>query len=384
MTIAVDIRVLLDVRYSGVAEYTANLLRALLRADVVNDYIFFYNSFKSRAPVGDWLNAPNARLVGRHWPSKLLNYALFGALGRPRLDELIGERVDWCWLPHLNFMAWPRSRCLLTVHDLSFLRYPRFFSTRRNFWHTCLPLERLARQAESVVAISKHTGRDLEELLGLPENKIKIIYSGVSGDYRPLVGSEAESWRERYQLSGRFILSVSTLEPRKNLTGLVEAYNFLRQDYPSLSDVKLVFSGGDGWKFKEIYQAAAASPFARDIKFLGYVTKEDKPALYNAAAVLAFPSFYEGFGLPPLEAMACGTPVVASWASAMAEVVGEAGILIDPYDTRDLSQALAEVLSDSELADLLSQRGLAQAARFSWERAAREYLEIFNSLRIDR
>jgi len=381
MIIGVDSRVLMDAQYSGVAEYTLNLLRALLKEDRTNDYALFYNSARDLGGRLPKFDQPNVSFVGRRFPNKLLNYGLFKILNRPRLDQLIKRRLDVFWLPHFNFMSWPRAKNFLTVHDLSFLRYQEFFSARNNFWHRQINAPRLIRQADRVVAISQSTKRDIVELTGVSPDKVTVIYSGIAADYRPLAAADPRlaATKNKYQLPDKFILYLGTIEPRKNLVGLLEAYNYLRQNYPELAMVKLVIAGGNGWKFKEVYRAAAASPYWQDIKFLGYVEAADKSALYNLAGVFAFPSFYEGFGFPPLEALACGTPLVASFASSLPEVVGKAGILVDPYNGAAIGTALAQVLTDDNLRAALSKRGLAQVEKFTWRQTAQEYLKLLTA-----
>jgi glycosyltransferase involved in cell wall biosynthesis len=380
MTIGIDIRVLMDAQYSGVGEYTYNLVQAILAEDKVNDYVLFYNSahdVSARLPKFDY---PNVRLIGKTIPNKLLNYGLFKIANQPKLDKWLGVNLDVFLMPHLNFIAWPNAKNILTVHDLSFLRYQEFFSMRKNFWHRAINSKKLIKDAGQIVAISESTKRDIMELAGVDEDKIKVIYSGVAPMFKLLTQNDSTliQVKNKYQLPDRFILSLGNIEPRKNLVGLIEGYNKLRQDYAELSDVALVLAGGDGWKVKGVYRAAKSSPYTKDIKFLNYIEAEEKPAIYSLAGVLAFPSFYEGFGFPPLEAMACGTPVVASFASSIPEVVGEAGILIDPYDTAQISEALAQVLLDKNLADRLSQAGLIRAKNFNWQTTAKQYLEIFN------
>jgi glycosyltransferase involved in cell wall biosynthesis len=380
MTIGIDIRVLMDAQYSGVAEYTYHLLRALLEEDKVNDYVLFYNNAKDVSARLPKFNQPNISFVGRRFPNKLLNYGLFKILNWPKVDRLMKRQLDVFWMPHFNFVAWPSAKNFLTVHDLSFLRYQEFFSARKNFWHSQFKAAKLIKEADNIIAISRSTKRDIIDLTGVSPDKVTVIYSGVSADYQPLAEDDSRllEVKNKYQLPDKFILFVGTIEPRKNLIGLIEAYNHLRQNYPELAEVKLALAGGNGWKFKEVYRAVKASPFKNDIKFLGYVEASDKCPLYNLAEVFAFPSFYEGFGFPPLEAMACGTPVVASFASSIPEVVGEAGILIDPYDPAQISEAIAQVLSDKNLAQTLSGLGLQRAKEFSWKKTAKQYLEGFN------
>ncbi len=387
MKIAVDGRVLMDVRQSGVSAYTQNLLDALLDIDRQNQYLLFYNTHRRPAAYPaiaarfEHFRRRGVKIVARRWPNKILNYLLLWPFAWPKLDHLLGEQVDLWWQPHLNFSALSRRlKNILTIHDLSFLRYPEFFSWSRNLWHRFIRSCVLANKADRVVAISENTKRDIRELTGVSEEKISVIYSGITADFKPF-NKDDESLaavKNKYQLPDKFILYLGTIEPRKNLVGLIAGYNWLRQNYPALAEVKLIITGGNGWKFKEVYAAAAASPFRNDIKFLGYVSAADKPALYNLAGVFAFVSFYEGFGFPPLEAMACGVPVVASFTSSMPEVIGEAGVLVDPYNAADIGEVLAQVLLDENLAQDLRARGLAQAKKFSWRQTAEKYLTIFN------
>ena len=379
MTIGVDIRVLLDAQYSGVAEYTLNLLRALIKEDISNNYVLFYNSAKHPKLDLPELMAPNVSFVGRRFPNKLLNYGLFKFLKWPSVDRLAGQQFDIFWMPHLNFIAWPKAKNILTVHDLSFLRYKEFFSWRKNFWHRQLAVPKLIKRADVVVAISDSTKQDIVDLIGVPAEKIITIHSGVSDIFRQLPADDATllEVKNKYRLPDRFILYLGTIEPRKNLVGLIEAYNYLREQYTELAEVKLVLAGGDGWKFKAVYEAAKKSPFSQDIKFLNYIDSADKCPLYNLAGVFAFPSFYEGFGFPPLEACACGTPVVASFASSVPEVIGRAGILIDPHNLTDIGEALAAILRDKDIAAALSQSGIERAKKFNWEAVAKEYLKLW-------
>lgn len=379
MKLAIDARVLMDNQYSGVPEYVYNLITALLAIDQQNEYLLFYNSASQVAmPI---FQAPNVRYVRRSIPNKLLNYGLFKTCHYPSIEKLIGEPIDLWLMPHLNFIAkQPGTPSVLIVHDLSFLRYPEFFSWRKNIWHRAIDARSLINNFDRVVAVSEQTRRDVIELANVSPDKVSVIYGAVTKNYQQLSQQDTIKVKNKYNLPARFILSLGTIEPRKNIVGLIKAYERLRKDNANLADVKLVIAGGRGWKSDMIYQTASNSAYTDDIIFLGYVDSDDKVALYNLASVFAFPSLYEGFGFPPLEAMACGCPVVASWGSSLAEVVGQAGILIDPYNINDLARALASVLQNNDLASSLSKEGLDQSAKFSWQSCARAYLELFNKI----
>lgn len=379
MTIGLDIRTLMDKQYSGVSEYTFNLVKEILRLDEKNDYKLFYNSGRDVSA-----NIPKFsgryEIIAKRYPNKFFNYFLQKIFHYPKIDRLLG--VDLFFMPHLNFIALSGGcRSALTVHDLSFLRHPEFFSFRKNFWHKMINVKKLIKNSDLIIAVSQNTKNDLTELLGAEPEKIKVIYSGLGPEFKPI--SDGEKLREvklKYQLPEKFIFFLGTIEPRKNLDGLISAYNLLRLE-PEFREVKLLMAGGRGWENKNIYQAREKSPFREDIKFLGYVPSADKPALYNSASLFVYPSFYEGFGFPPLEAMACGAPVIASSAASLPEVVGEAGLLADPYDIAGLALAMAKALTEEKLRENLRKKGLARAAEFSWEKTAGEYLEIIHSLR---
>ncbi len=382
MKIGIDIRTLMDARYSGVSEYTFNLISEILKLDNKNDYRFFYNSF------GDCLNIPkfsgeNVKLVKYNYPNKVLNYLFFKFFNYPKIDQAL--EADLFFMPHINFIGLSSgAKSLLTIHDLSFLKYPEFFSRRKNFWHKMIDVKKLINRFDVIIAVSENTKRDIMELCEVDENKIKVIYAGVGEEYRQITNNDSEirliEVRNKYNLPDKFILYLGTVEPRKNVDGIIRAYSKLRVDNRELRDYKLVIAGGRGWKSDDIYKEWERSEFKDDIKFLGYINSKDKVYLYNLASVFVYPSFYEGFGFPPLEAMACGAPVVTSYAASLPEVTGDAALMIDPYNINDIAQAMQEILTDENLRNKLVERGLEHAKKFSWGKTTREYLKIFNNL----
>ena len=401
MKIGIDIRTLMDERYSGVSEYTYNLVKEILKLDNKNDYRLFYNSF------GDCLNIPefnekNVKLVKYNYPNKILNYLLFKFFNYPKIDEEL--EVGVFFMPHINFIGLSgASKSLITIHDLSFLRNPEFFSKRKNFWHKMINVKKLIKRFDRVVAVSENTKRDIVELCDVDAEKVKVIYSGIGGEFKKFPNfqipisndqtnsklqiqnlnidtSKLEDIKSKYNLPDKYILYLGTIEPRKNVDGIIRAYNKLRVNNRELQSVKLVIAGGKGWKSEKIYREREESEFKDDIKFLGYVDNKDKTYLYNLADMFVYPSFYEGFGFPPLEAMASGTPVVTSYAGSLPEVAGDAALMVDPYNVNDIARAMREILTDENLKNKLIERGLGQAKKFNWEKAAREYLGILNKL----
>ncbi|MFH1225997.1 MAG: glycosyltransferase family 1 protein [bacterium] len=373
MKIGVDIRSLMEQQYSGVAEYTLNLLRALLEIDKKNQYLFFYNSLR-KVSLPEF-KQKNVKLCGFRYPNKLFNLGL-KISDRWQLDKMLGG-VDVFWLPNPQF-ANLSDKCqkVITFHDLSFERFPEFFSFKRRRWHELVNFKKLARQASRIIAVSESTKRDLMEFYKINPpagGKINVIHSGLNDLFNQEIISK-EKVKERYNLPDRFILYLSTLEPRKNVIGLIDAFNLIK------SQTKLILAGGEGWLYGDIYRAVANSPKKGYIKFLGYVADEDRPALYSLAELFVFPSFYEGFGFPVLEAMACGTPVITSANSSLPEISGGAAILINPYNVGELASAIDQVLLSDELKNRLKEKGREQARKFRWDETARETLAVFENI----
>lgn len=381
MKIGIDARVLMDKQYSGVSEYAANLLSALLKADKENKYILFYNSFKTAHSRLDRWKKHNTKLVGTRYPNKIFNYLLQKIFKYPKLDEYIGD-TDIFFAPHFNFInISKKTKFIITVHDVSFLRYGEFFSWRKNFWHWALNIKKLLHRADKIVAVSENTKNDLVELLSLPEDKIKVIYSGAN--FSPSVVSEKEKidkfLKEKYLKQG-YILFLSNIEPRKNIINLIKAYNYLREERNDLKDIQLVIAGAPGWKHEKIFETWHKSEYKNDIKFLGYIDEDEKELLYSGARVFAYPSFYEGFGFPPLEAMSFQVPVVSSNVSSLPEVLGNSALLIDPFRAQELKDALIMALTNEDVRQRLITRGIKKVQEFNWEKTALSYLDLFKEL----
>ncbi len=275
-----------------------------------------------------------------------------------------------------------QARTILTVHDLSFMRLPQCAEAGlRAYLNKVVP--RSIERADLVLADSQSTKNDLIELLGVSPDKIEVVYAGVESRFRPMEGEMAlQRVRKRYGLGFPFILSLGTLEPRKNLTGLIDAYALLRGKGQVIRDkgLRLVIAGGKGWLYGEIFARVEELGLSGQVIFPGFVADEDLPALYNLAELFVFPSLYEGFGLPPLEAMACGTPVVTSDRPSLPEVVGEAGLMVEATDSQALAEAMERVLMDGNLRGEMREKGLKQAGKFTWEAAAEKLLDVYGRL----
>jgi glycosyltransferase involved in cell wall biosynthesis len=294
-----------------------------------------------------------------------------GAPGRPAF-----ERLD---LFHhvciLLFPIHPRAN-VLTIPDLTTRRVPQFHERQsvtfveEAFTH--------AGEMDLIITSSEHTKQDVVDLLGIDEERIRVTPLAAHEQYRRIEDPEqVRAVLAKYDLAGRpYILSLGTLEPRKNLRRLLEAFRHLKQEAPALEH-PLVLAGGKGWMAESIFKAIDDLNLASQVKWLGKVPFEYLPALLNGADLFVYPSLYEGFGLPPLEAMACGAPVVAAGTTSLPEVVGDAGVLVDPYRVEDIAEGMHRVLTDRHLSAALRAKALARAQTFSWERTARQTLAAY-------
>jgi glycosyltransferase involved in cell wall biosynthesis len=379
MKIGVDIRVLMDKNYSGISEYTANLLSEILKQDQANEYKLFYNSSKGHEARLDYWAKNNSKLFATKYPNKIFNYFLQRVCTRPRLDNIVGG-TDVFFAPHFNFLnVTKNTKLVVTVHDLSFLRYPEFFSKRKNFWHKALGIKKLLNRADFIVAVSENTKHDLMELLNIPKEKIRVIYSGNNCHASVITQETITAFLNKQNLKNGFILSVGNIEPRKNISGLIIAYNQLRDKSPEIKH-QLVLAGAKGWKHKKIFADWNKSPYKEDIKFLGYIDNQQKEMLYSSASVFVYPSFYEGFGFPPLEAMEFGLPVVSSNVSSLPEVLGGAALLINPFKSAEIAEAIEIVITQPNVRNELIEKGKQRAELFTWEKASQEYLKLFSEL----
>jgi glycosyltransferase involved in cell wall biosynthesis len=253
---------------------------------------------------------------------------------------------------------------LVTVHDLSFLFFPQGFRASNRVYLRLLA-RRSAQQARRIIAVSESTKRDLVAHYGLSPAKVDVIPNGVDPSFQPLPAAQVASFRAQRTLPERLILFVGTLEPRKNVAALVQAYARLPEPRPPL-----VLIGGRGWLYDDLFRQIEALNLSDQVRHVGYVPAEDLPLWYNVATLFVYPSLYEGFGLPVLEAMACGVPVVTSSTSSLPEVVGPAGLLVDPANVEDLAGAMERALSDPALCAEMRSAGLERARQFSWRRTA--------------
>jgi glycosyltransferase involved in cell wall biosynthesis len=358
---------------AGVATYARSLIRGLAHIDRRNDYYLFGNRGKLEGLV-----AENITIVptGRQVQGRVARI-LWEQLVLPR--KVRRRRIEVLHYPdHTASLAGRICPTVITIHDLSFLAHPGFFP-RAMRTYKALSVRRSTAVADRVIVVSEATKRECMSLLGLAAERLRVVHNGVDPEFRPIEDRpQLETVRRQYRLPDKIILFVGTLEPRKNVVGLLHAFDRLRKRGKWRG--KLVLVGGVGWLHQNIFDTIVSLGLSDLVRCAGYVPRRELPALYSQAELLVYPSFCEGFGLPVLEAMACGCPVIAANTSSFPEVVGDAGIMVDPNDIDALTGAMESVLGDEELRSGMRARGLKRAQAFSWDRCAQTTLAVYDEV----
>lgn len=373
MRICVDVSAAVHHK-AGLGRYAQDLLAALMASADGQEYVSFYNE-PATAHIAPPLDRLPHLTIDRNTRPWRLNVLAAHLAGRAQDDLVPGVDVFHATahlMPRFN-----RIKTVFTLHDLAFLIRPEAHTlVNRVFLSTAMP--RFLRAADAIITVSQWSKADAIRFYGIPEQKITVIYEGVHPRFQPPTAEDMAAVRRAYNLPDRFVLYLGTIEPRKNLSALVDAYALLRSQ--RACDARLVIAGRLGWLYEPFLQHLREIGLQDEVLLPGFIADEDLPALYGAADVFVFPSLFEGFGLPVLEAMACATPVVCSNASSLPEVAGDAALLIDPHDTAALAAALQRVLTDAGLQAKLVALGLAQARRFTWQETARQTLAVYKQV----
>ncbi len=350
-------------RRAGIHQYIEQLLRHLPKG--ANRQHTIFTQYEA-----DWLVGEGITAVSTKWNTQR------------RLIRIGWEQIVWPWqarrrnLDLLHSMAFvapllSNRPTIITVYDLSFIHFPENFPAAQRVYLT--HMTRLScRRAVRVITISESSRQDVHRFFDIPLERIDVIRPGVDAVYRPASAEAVTAFREAEGINGRFILHVGTLQPRKNIPVLLDAFAKLAD--PAL---KLVLVGGKGWLFDSIFKKVTELGLQDQVHFTGYVPDDSLPLWYSAADLFVFPSVYEGFGMPVLEAMACGTPVIASSSSSIPEAVGAAGLLFDPQNSTECAERMQNVLNNSTLSGKMRQLGLNYAKQFSWERAGKETAVVY-------
>ncbi|MBL8056712.1 MAG: glycosyltransferase family 4 protein [Anaerolineales bacterium] len=368
MTVCLDLSAAAHER-AGLGRYAASLAQALLALGTpLTAFVNDPRESRLRPPLSD-LPRRTAGLPRKRWRLR----AAWSYFGGPDLRRVFPGISLFHATEHLLPVI-PGAAGVFTLHDAAYLRFPEHHLLQNRLYLT-LMMPRFLRRAERVICVSEFTRQDALRYYRLDPARVRVVLEGVEPRFQPLPDPAAtEAVRARYHLPARFILYVGTLEPRKNLGTLLDAYAALRAQFP---EVGLVIAGGKGWLYEAFFERLRASGLEPQVTLTGYVPEDDLPALINCAEVFAYPSVFEGFGLPPLEAMACGVPVVCSHAASLPEVVAEAGVLLPPAEPRAWAEALGRILADPAWRAELAARGRARARTFTWEAAARQTLAIY-------
>ena len=360
---------------AGNETYAANLVEALAEVDRENRYTVYVTEAEAEARFGGRWGHVGVRRTLPHTPLVRIPLTLSAELRRRPVDLL-----------HVQYTAPPLAPCpvVATIHDLSFEHVPETFRLRSRV-QLKLTVRATARRAAHVIAPSEYTRRDLVETYGLDPARVTAIPLAVSPRFRPVEDAgEVGRVKGRYGIAGEYVLAVGSIQPRKNLARLLRAYSALRRARGRSNLPQLVLVGKQAWLYGDTLRTIEGEGLGQSVLLTGYVSEGDLPALYTGALLFAYPSFYEGFGLPPLEAMSCGAPVLTGDRTSLPEVVGDAALTVDPFDTDALAEGLARLIDDDALRADLRERGLTRARRFDWRDTARMTLQVYRSVVSDK
>jgi glycosyltransferase involved in cell wall biosynthesis len=388
MTIGIDCSAVAGER-SGLGQYAFNLVHALSEIDTANRYLLYIlfpvtNYLLHRELVKvDLPDKANFRIFFRKIPVpyQLMRYLRVPGFSAKADEFMLGNLpAD---IVHSTTFSVPRfrnrkKRLVVTIYDLTVLTHPEYHQ-KLNIRHCLEGIKDAVRYADRIIAISDHTKQDLMDHFRVPSDMIEVTPLAAGRNYRPVTDSRIlDAARKKYGLPPRYVLFLGSLEPRKNVDALVQAYARLPEKLRE--EFSLVVAGARGWLNSEVHKAVEDLKIGSRVHFTGYVAEEDMSAVYSMSTVFVYPSFYEGFGLPVLEAMSCGAPVITSNTSSMPEVAGDAARLVSPKDIDEIAGALESVLEDEETRDRMRTRGLKRASGFSWEKCARQTLDIYQNV----
>ena len=355
---------------AGNETYAVNLIEALAEIDPVNQYTLYVTRQSAIDRFANRWSNFKVRQTLPHTPLVRIPITLSAELRKDPVDLL-----------HVQYTAPPFAPCpiVATIHDLSFEHLPETFN-RRSRAQLRLTVRHTARRAARILTLSEFSRRDISETYKIDLDRIAVTPAAASPHFARVTSeTELEGIRQKYGIQRDYILSLSSIQPRKNLVRLIEAYSYLHQ-HKSRDLPQLVIAGKKGWLESEVFQVAKQSAAANDIVFTGYVSDSELPALYSGALCFVYPSYFEGFGLPVLEAMQCGTPVIVGNRTSLPEVVGDAGILIDPFNHIELADAIAHLVSNPAARDELRELGNERAKAFDWLETARLTLQAYKQV----
>lgn len=400
MKIGIDCRTILNPGFgeaAGVGHYTYYLVSNLLKLDKKNEYVLFFDNLLSKTAAEEVIaGALNVKL--RFFPfHKYKHYLPFAFSHLLVASAIEKEKLDVFHSPAYALPLAYRGKSIVTVHDLAIYKNPKWFP--KNFligqsFSTKTLVPNSLKKANKIIAVSEHTKKDIIEIFKIKPEKVNVIYEGV--EFRDVPGKREgtcgietelcfEDLKVKYGLKNSYVLFLGTIEPRKNIAALAKAFCRLVNENKEFGDkYQLIIAGAKGWKhekiFKEIEKCQDKIKMKNVIKHIGYVSAREKFTLMKDAVCFVFPSFYEGFGLPVLEALSLGVPTITSNKSSLPEIVGQAAVLIDPEKIEEIYDALKKILVDQKLRKELSEKGMAQAKKFNWRKCAEETLQVYEEV----
>ncbi len=366
--------VIIEERNSGAKECFVNFLDHIPKLRSDHDFVLYFARELSQHYLDrfGWAECVRTPLSFRKAYQRVLRGIVYWR------KQLRRDDIDVFHSTYYPIPPMVDTKTVLTVHDVRLMRFPETYS-RARYWFLKLAVPYSVKRADKIIADSDFTKEELVKLLGVPREKIAVVHPGANPRFKPIRDQTSlKRVKAKLSLPDRFVLFVGHLEPRKNLARLVEAFSILKSK--TKLPHKLVILGRESWGYEPVFEAAERHNECSDIVFTGYVDEDDLPLVYNLADALAFPSLYEGFGLPLLEAMACGVPVVTSKVSSLPEVAGKAAILVDPYNVEEIADGLAAVLEDEALRQALINKGLDRAKKFRWEEAAAQIIHAYEEV----
>ena len=395
MNIGIDIRPLMSPVRTGVGEYTFELLNAIFKEDTEHQYFLFCNAHGEVAHYIPKWEGNNIHYLQLSYPNKIFNLSQI-IFHRPRIDLLIntkmnskkrGPQLDVFFSPNPSFTTLTSpTKHILTIHDLSFEFFPEFYSHKQRLWHQAINPRKQCQRASLILTPSEHTRDDLLRNYHIPKEKIKVIYPGLSEYFKEKINDRdgltatASMLKTKYSLPEHFILFFGSLEPRKNTVGLVEAFEIFKKSNSNIPSHHLVIAGSIGWKNQSILKRIRQSPYQNQIHIIPSIPAEEKAALYSLADLFIYPSFYEGFGFPILEAFAADLPVITSHLSSLPEVAENHAYLINPHKPIEIAQAIQIILMQPETKLRLIQGGREQMKKFTWQAAATQWLQTIKNI----
>lgn len=371
MTVYVDVSAAVNSR-AGLGRYARSLAQALI-SEMDSPPTLFYNRTEQAQDIPEWSNIPRRSIRIGYKPWRMMIWQ--GQLFRIAFNRLVPDARLFHATEHL-LMPLRDVPTVMTVHDLIYKLFPQHHK-KLNYWFLNAAMPLFVRRADAIIVVSQATKNDLIRHYGTPDNKITVVHEAAATHFRVPPDSEVARVRAIYDLPERFLLAVGTIEPRKNLTRLAESLARLRQDH---RDLQLIVVGARGWLYGDFFARLEELGVQDAVRLLGYVPDDDLPAIFRAATVYVMASLYEGAGLPVLEAMACGAPVVSSRESSMPELGADVARYFNPYDVNHMTDVIGMVLDDRHLRAEMAAAGPERAARFSWQRAARDTLAVYRSI----